>query len=177
MTCHNTNMQVQSAHGYACAIATDATRSSDPFVVTSSNGFMPLYLPETNLPSTWQPLTDLMDQMPVVKADGSPGLLAGFKLGAMIDVANVLPDFTDEIDNLLTENSKPDMALITAVFREYSFLSSAYLLEPCWERQAKDLAGYGLGRSVLPKQIAGPLVKTAKMLVSFHRDVDHVLTI
>ncbi|QIX00111.1 hypothetical protein AMS68_005628 [Peltaster fructicola] len=149
--------------GYQCAAA-DSMRASDPFVVTKANGFMPLYLPETKLPSTWQPLIDVMDSMSIVKADGTPGLLASCQLGAMIDVANVLPDLADEVDNLTTKDGSPDMALITAVFREYSFLSSAYLLEPCWERQSKELAGYGLGRPVLPKQIAGPLVKTAKIL-------------
>lgn len=155
--------QLLRATEYKWTHATGSSRSLDPFIVTKANGFMPLYLPETKLPEAWRPLIDLMEKMPIVKSNGTPGLLASFQLGAVVDVANMLPDLTDEIDNLVTPDSHPDKALITTVFREYSFLSSAYLLEPCWERQAKDLAGYGLGRSILPKQIAGPLAKTAKM--------------
>ena len=124
---------------------------------------MSLYHPVVDLPQAWAPLVELVQDMPVVKEDGSPGLLASYQLGPKVDIAKALPDLTKEVDNLVTEDGKPNMALITAVFREYSFLSSAYLLEPCWERQSKELVGYGLGRQVLPKEIAGPLVKTAEM--------------
>ncbi|KAK7883597.1 hypothetical protein LTR67_011096 [Exophiala xenobiotica] len=54
---------------------------------------------------------------------------------------------------------------LTALFRDYSFLASAYLLEPCWEAWSKNnSAGYGLGRAVLPRCIAAPLVKAADIL-------------
>ena len=52
---------------------------------------------------------------------------------------------------------------MTAAFRDYAFLASAYLLEPCWQRWNEGLEGYGLGREVLPKEIAGPLVKSAAL--------------
>lgn len=46
----------------------------------------------------------------------------------------------------------------------YSFVASSYLLEPCWKIYSKNAEdGYGLGRQVLPKCIAGPLVKCAEM--------------
>lgn len=148
---------------YHDSTLTKPTHALDPFVVTKNNGFMPLYLPTTQLPEVWKPLLELVEDMPVQKENGSPGLLATFHLGQVIDKSKILPDLTNEIDKLVTDDGRPDMALITAVFREYSFLSSAYLLEPCWERQVKGLEGYGLGRAVLPKEIAGPLVKTAAM--------------
>ena len=108
-------------------------------------------------------LTALVEDLPVVKLDGTPGLLASFKLGPTIDEDKALPDLIDDIDTLVADDGKPDLAAITAVFREYSFIASAYLLEPCWERTCKGLEGYGLGRQMLPKCVAGPLVKTGKM--------------
>jgi indoleamine 2,3-dioxygenase len=139
------------------------SRTLDPFTVTTSNGFMPLQTPETKLPKAFDPLIRLCERMPIVKEDGSPGLLASYQLGPTIDLSDALPDLTDEIDNLLVDG-KPDLVAATAVFRDYAFLASAYLLEPCWEKWSKDSQqGYGLGRQRLPRNLAGPLTKTAKL--------------
>jgi len=136
--------------------------SLDPFTVTTSTGFLPLRTPIVNLPPTFDALTKLLENMPITKQDGSPGLLAHYELGPLID-DGALPDLLTELDGLVASDGKPDFAAITAAFRDYAFLASAYLLEPCWERWSKGLEGYGLGRLVLPRCIAGPLVKTAKM--------------
>lgn len=138
-------------------------KSLDPFTITTSTGFLPLRSPQIDLPTKFAPLTELVECLPVVKLDGTPGLLASFRLGPAIDNDNALPDLNDEIDSLITEDGKPDLAAVTAVFREYAFIASAYLLEPCWERTCKGLEGYGLGRQMLPKCVAGPLVKTGEM--------------
>ena len=137
--------------------------SVDPFTINTSTGFMPLWQPQVDLPPKFEPVSSLVEQLPVVRLDGSPGLLATYRLGPTVDENNALPDLNDEVDKLIAADGKPDMAAITAVFRDYAFIASAYLLEPCWERQNAGLEGYGLGRQVLPKAIAGPLVKTAKM--------------
>lgn len=100
--------------------------------------------------------------MPIQKPDGTPGLLATCQLGPTIDEQKALPDLNHEIGNLIAADGEPDMAAVSAAFRDYSFLASAYLLEPCWEQWQKD-GTYGLGRPVLPREIAGPLVKCAKM--------------
>jgi hypothetical protein len=142
---------------------TNMSRTLDPFTVTTSNGFMPLQTPETKLPKAFDPLIKLCERMPIVKEDGSPGLLASYQLGPTIDLSDALPDLTDEIDNLLVDG-KPDLVAATAIFRDYAFLASAYLLEPCWEKWSKDSQqGYGLGRQRLPRNLAGPLTKTAKL--------------
>lgn len=138
--------------------------SLDPFTVTTSTGFMPLRAPLVHLPPVFAALAKLLDEMPITKSDGTPGLLALYHLGPRID-GGALPDLSDEVDKLTAPNGQPNLAAVTAAFRDYSFLASAYLLEPCWERQSKGLDGYGLGREVLPKCIAGPLVKTADMYV------------
>jgi indoleamine 2,3-dioxygenase len=142
---------------------TNMSRTLDPFTVTTSNGFMPLQTPETKLPKAFDPLIKLCERMPIVKEDGNPGLLASYQLGPTIDLSDALPDLTDEIDNLLVDG-KPDLIAATAIFRDYAFLASAYLLEPCWEKWNKDSQqGYGLGRQRLPRNLAGPLTKTAKL--------------
>lgn len=137
--------------------------SLDPFTITTSTGFLPLRAPQVDLPSTFAALTSLLENLPVVRQDGSAGLLATFQLGHIVD-AGVLPDLSDALDDLAADDGKPDLTAITAAFRDYAFLASAYLLEPCWEAWNKDKeGGYGLGRQRLPKCIAGPLLKTAAL--------------
>lgn len=45
---------------------------------------MPTTRPIVELPEAFRPLTALLEEMPIVKADGTPGLLAEYKLGARI---------------------------------------------------------------------------------------------
>jgi len=138
-------------------------KSLDPFTITDTSGFMPSWLPLLKLPDVFRPVTDLLEEMPIVKGDGKSGLLANYKLGPAVDTG-ALPDLTAEVEGLVSEDGRPDLAAVAAAFRDYSFLASAYLLEPCWETWSKDKsAGYGLGRQVLPVCIAGPLIKTAEM--------------
>lgn len=135
----------------------------DPFTVTTANGFLPIRAPLAELPSTFKAVTLILDQMPIRKLDGTPGLLSHFKLGPLIDGGG-LPDLTAEVQALIDNKASLDLALVTALFRDYSFLASAYVLEPCWASWSKDHnAGYGLGRELLPRCIAGPLVRTAKV--------------
>jgi indoleamine 2,3-dioxygenase len=56
--------------------------------------------------------------------------------------------------------------ILIALFRDYTFLASSYLLEPCdiMYRKKKD---YGLGRDILPKNIAIPLTIVANKLNAF----------
>jgi indoleamine 2,3-dioxygenase len=137
--------------------------SLDPFTITTSTGFLPLKPPQVDLPAGFAPLTKLLEDLPIVKADGTPGLLATYQLGAAIDRHGILPDLTLDIDKLVAADGKPDLAAVTAAFRDYAFLASAYLLEPCWKRWNEGEEGYGIGREILPKEIAGPLVKTAAL--------------
>lgn len=53
-----------------------------------------------------------------------------------------------------------------ALFRDYSFWASAYLLEPCNLNymRTNDTASYGLGRDLLPVNIADPMLALAKKL-------------
>lgn len=58
--------------------------------------------------------------MPLTKKDGSKGLLATGKFG---DACKKLEEYN--VDGIT------DTRLLTALFRDYTFVASAYLLEPC----------------------------------------------
>lgn len=138
--------------------------SVDPFTITNSTGFLPLSTPPVSIPKVFDPLASILSRLPVVKDDGTPGLLATYELGPAVHAE--LPDLSDEIDKLVTEDGKPDLVTLTAVFRDYSFLASSYLLEPCWQNwKTNPDGGYGLGRQSLPKSIAGPMYRSAQMYV------------
>lgn len=99
-------------------------KSLPAFMVSRTRGFLPRADPIIQLPSEFAVLQSLLDRMPIVRADGSPGLLATGDFGAAVEAE--LPDLRPEI-----EKYKHDLPLINALYREYSFLISAYLLEPC----------------------------------------------
>ena len=124
-------------------------------MVSKTRGFLPRMDPITRLPDEFAQLESILSRMPVKKLDGQPGLLAEFKLGDA--VKSELPDLTDCVDKF-----KDDLPVVNALYRDYSFLASAYLLEPCHERFLKG-ESYGLGRDVLPAQIARPIARCAEM--------------
>ncbi|DAA79785.1 TPA_exp: Uncharacterized protein A8136_0558 [Trichophyton benhamiae CBS 112371] len=138
-------------------------KSVDPFTITAASGFMPTILPATTLPEVFAPLSSIMDRLPVRRANGTPGLLATYELGDVVHAE--LPDLTDEIDKIVTPDGKPDLYMLTAIFRDYSFLASSYLLEPCWKSwNTSPDQSYGLGRDRLPHSIAGPMYRSAQIL-------------
>ncbi|KAK4693258.1 indoleamine 2,3-dioxygenase, partial [Lecanoromycetidae sp. Uapishka_2] len=107
------------------------------------------------LPPAFAKLTSLLERMPIRTATGQQGLLASFTLGEA--VLNELPDLTDAIEEV-----KHDLRVMGALYRDYCFLASAYLLEPCHERYVKG-EGYGLGRQRLPAVLAKPLARVAEI--------------
>lgn len=126
-----------------------------PFMVSKPRGFLPRTEPIVRLPDEFAQLESILTRMPVKKLDGSPGLLAEYKLGDTVKAE--LSDLTDQMDKF-----KDDLPVMNALYRDYSFLASAYLLEPCHHRFLKG-EEYGLGRQVLPVQIARPIARCAEM--------------
>jgi indoleamine 2,3-dioxygenase len=125
------------------------------FMVSTTRGFLPRMDPIVTLPSEFDAVESLLARMPVKTLSGAPGLLASGDLGDA--VLDELPDLTDQI-----EKYKDNLPLVNALYRDYSFLASAYLLEPCHMRFVKGL-GYGLARDVLPVQLARPIARSAEM--------------
>jgi indoleamine 2,3-dioxygenase len=94
--------------------------------------------------------------MPWVRKDGKPGLLQQFKLG---DVSKNIPDFSDLIEPI------EDVELFHALFRDYSYWASAYLVEPCHHAISKD-DNVALGRQILPLNISAPLIMISNKIRS-----------
>jgi indoleamine 2,3-dioxygenase len=125
------------------------------FMVSTTRGFLPRQEPVIELPSEFAAVESLLQRMPVKTLSGEPGLLADFTFGDTL--LKDLPDLTGEV-----EKYRDDLVVMNALYRDYSFLASAYLLEPCHERFLKG-EPYGLGRQSLPRSIALPIVKVADM--------------
>ncbi|MCJ1402434.1 hypothetical protein MMC11_005654 [Xylographa trunciseda] len=124
------------------------------FLVSTTRGFLPHTDPIAVLPSAFTQLELLLQRMPIKTADGSAGLLA---TGSLSEAVECLPDLTEQIELL-----KTDLPLMNALYRDYSFLASAYLLEPCHMSFLRG-EGYGLARNILPANIARPIAKVAKL--------------
>ncbi|KAK4121091.1 hypothetical protein N657DRAFT_135863 [Parathielavia appendiculata] len=137
----------------------DDTRPDDmslpAFMVSTTRGFLPRMDPIVALPPEFEALESILQRMPVKTLVGEPGLLAVGKLGET--VTTELPDLTDAVDKY-----RANLPLMNALYRDYSFLASAYLLEPCHERFVRG-EGYGLARDVLPANIARPIAKCADL--------------
>lgn len=125
------------------------------FMVSTTRGFLPRQEPIVKLPAEFDILESLLSRMPIKTLEGKPGLLATATLGET--VLKELPDLTPAI-----EKYKDNLPLMNAVYRDYSFLASAYLLEPCHERFMKG-ESYGLGRQTLPSIIALPISRCAEL--------------
>lgn len=112
------------------------------FLVGPENGFLPRQDPLAVLPGRFAALDDLLRRMTIRRRDGSAGLLAAGAFGDAVD--RDLPLI--EVDDIA------DGRQLAALYRDYTFAASAYLLEPCdlhWRRDRQ----YGLGRDRLPRQM------------------------
>jgi indoleamine 2,3-dioxygenase len=94
------------------------------FMVSMSRGFLPRAEPIVKLPPDFDALESILSRMPIKTATGEPGLLASGQLGEVVH--KELPDLSVAIEKYHT-----DHPLMNALYRDYSFLASAYLLEPC----------------------------------------------
>ena len=125
------------------------------FMVSTTRGFLPRQEPIISLPSEFDVLESILTRMPIKTLNGTPGLLATATLGET--VLKELPDLTSAIDKY-----QDNLPLMNALYRDYSFLASAYLLEPCHERFMEG-ESYGLGRQTLPAVISLPISRCAAL--------------
>lgn len=125
------------------------------FMVSTTRGFLPRQEPLSELPPEFAAVESLLQRMPIKTLSGEPGLLAKFTFGPTLEAE--LPDLSDQV-----EKYRHDLVVMNALYRDYSFLASAYLFEPCHERFLRG-EEYGLGRQVLHRSIAMPIVKIAEL--------------
>lgn len=126
------------------------------FSVTEDNGFFPSSPPLVDLPEIFAPLDRITKNISMEYPDGSVGLMGKEDLGRTID--EELP--------LIDVSRIEDPVLLTALFREYSFTASSYLLEPAHHHLIRT-GDYGVARPVLPASLAIPLELLGKKLGCF----------
>jgi len=125
------------------------------FSVDPTHGFLPIAEPLAQLPESFTSLQKLIDQMPIVKDNGSPGLLA--VEGAFEKAVMNLPNYVDLV------KSEQDPFVLAALFRAYGFVTSAYTLAPSHHSFLKT-GKYGKAHGVLPSNIAQPFAAVAEKL-------------
>ncbi|KAJ1950230.1 hypothetical protein FBU59_000777 [Linderina macrospora] len=116
------------------------------FTVSPTTGFLPRHDPLAVLPHYFEKLSELLHEMPAYKGDGTYGLLHSGRFGERVETELPMYDVGFIFDR----------RILTALYRDYTFLASAYLLEPC-DIQYRLARNYGLARRVLPANIAVPL--------------------
>ena len=125
------------------------------FEINSKNGFLPIKQPIKKLPDRYSILQSLVDELPILKDDKTPGLLS--KEGGIESSIKKLPNY---IENVKKES---DPFICQALFRSYAFLSSAYTLAPAHFTFLKT-GKYGKANTTLPKQLAQPFCSVSKKL-------------
>ena len=125
------------------------------FSIDSKNGFLPIKEPLRNLPSRYETLQQLIDEMPVLKEDGTPGILANH--GSIEEAIKILPNYLDSV------KLEKDPFVNAALFRAYSFLASAYTLSPSHHKFLKT-GKYGMANDRLPSNISQPFVYISNSL-------------
>ncbi len=139
------------------------------FRIGRTHGFLPRRSPLASLPAPFEPIQTLLDEMPVWidRQAGTRGVLA--EPGAIEPRVLALPNLVDAVRALLPPESEdlhahPDAArTLQALFRAYTFLASAYLLEPAHHATSRE-GVYGSARNILPACVAQPLVVAANAL-------------
>ena len=128
------------------------------FDVSAAHGFLPQSLPLDALPAPYTPLQSLLDAMPVVKEDGTNGYL--HYPGQIHAAVAQLPNFIEQV------KQETDINVIQALYRGYAFLTSAYTLEPAFQH-FRETGKYGKANTLLPAQVAQPLVEVSNRLQVF----------
>ena len=132
-------------HAHKSFVQQWTTPSAGPqFQVGTSNGFLPRQ--EPIVMNDLKELNHLLNEMPITKVDGKPGLLANNQFAKTVKAS--LPEY--DLNKVNNEQH------LMSLFRDYTFVASAYLLEECDINQ-RQKGYYGKGRSELPRNIAVPL--------------------
>jgi len=125
------------------------------FSVDSTHGFLTIREPLSDLPETYSTLQYIVKNLHnLIKQDDMK------KETLTSLVHSYLKDYSEEVDK------ETDIFIIQALYRSYSFLASAYIIEPSYIH-FKTKGEYGKAREILPRQIAVPYCKVSEKLGAF----------
>lgn len=117
------------------------------FNVSKENGFLPIKNPIETLPDQYSDLQNFINNLPII-----------IKLpNQIVKEITLIPDYKNYIEK---EN---DIFILQALYRAYTFLSSAYTLELSYQNFIKN-GKYGKARTIIPKNISIPLCLISKRL-------------
>lgn len=117
------------------------------FNVSSTFGFLPTEEPLSTLPAPFTQLQEVIDDLPTI-------LLCPNEIVKRVET---IPCYLSEI------NVINDVQLLQALFRAYTFITSAYTLELSYQTFVKT-GKYGEARRILPKNISKSLVAVSEKL-------------
>lgn len=109
------------------------------FSIDSTHGFLPIKAPLKELPDKYYLIQQIINLLPELIHQESE---------LELKVLN-LPNYLDQV------KLEKDIFVIQALYRAYTFITSAYLLQPAFLTQTE--GKYGQGRTVLPENITQPL--------------------
>lgn len=139
------------------------------FRIGRKYGFLPQRSPLARLPAPFECIQTLLDELPII-ADaktgrpgvlGTPGLIAA-RVESLPNRASAIATIVEAMGGQ-PQAHRDDARLMQALFRGYSFLASAYLLEPAHHGSSAG-GHYGKARNTLPVALAEPLVMAADAL-------------
>lgn len=134
------------------SVADWKTTMPDQQFSIQDNGFMPLSRPLRELPAPFHDMEHVMANLGFTLPSGEKGFLGRYDLGRQAEKIKL-----HDVSGI------EDRTLLAALFRDYSILAAAYLLEPSHIEML--ISGkYGVGRSELPANIAIPLDTLANKL-------------
>lgn len=151
----------------APTLSPDGLKRLPQFTISRKAGFLPREDPLVTLPPAFDRLDSLLKRMtikqydPLTKKETGPGLLAQGQYGdAVLSELKVNGPEVQAVDKAIASG---DQRLLSALFRDYCFATSAYLFEPT-DISYRKTGLYSPGRDVLPAQLAVPLKKLADAL-------------
>jgi indoleamine 2,3-dioxygenase len=136
------------------------------FVLSRKAGFLPRQTPLERLPKEFDTLDSLLKRMTIRQYDANGkqsgnGLLAKGEFGDAVMREIQVGGIEDKaVDQAIASGNQQ---LLSALFRDYCFATSAYLLEPT-DQSYRKTGFYSPGRDHLPAQLAVPLMKLADAL-------------
>lgn len=125
------------------------------FNVSSTNGFLPIKEPLKVLPEKYTELQQLIDDLPITKNNGERGILS--TPNEILKRVELLPNYEENVKD------EKNVFILQALFRAYTFLTSAYTLETSFLGFIES-GNYGEARQLLPQNISKPLVIVSNKL-------------
>jgi indoleamine 2,3-dioxygenase len=136
----------------------EQTYTDEFFNVSGDYGFLPIRDPLKTLPSEYNELQKLIDDLHVIQSDGKTGIL-GIP-NEIVKRVNDLPNYLSKVD------IEEDVFILQALYRAYTFITSGYTLELAYQEFINS-GNYGIARQLIPSNVSEPLVSVSNKLIVY----------